>query len=79
MLTMVDIKYIKDLYDKKGLSLNEIARTTGHCFRTVRKYIDVDDWSKPVKSKRNRASQIEPYKAEINKWLEEDVNRQFNS
>lgn len=74
MLTMVDIKYIKDLYDKKGLSLNEIARTTGYCFRTVRKYIDVDDWSKPVEAKRKSDSQLDAYKAEINKWLEEDVN-----
>lgn len=73
MLTMVDIKYIKDLCDNKGLSLNEISRTTGHCFRTIQKYIDMDDWSKPVEAKRKKNSELEPYKAEINKWLEEDV------
>ena len=45
---MADIKYIKDLFKKKGLSLREIARVTGYNFRAVRKYIDKEDWSQPL-------------------------------
>ena len=43
MLTMTDIKYIKDLFKKKGLSLREITKVTGYNFRTVQKYIDQED------------------------------------
>jgi hypothetical protein len=43
MLTMANIKYIKDLSDKKGLSLREISRVTGFNFRTVQKYVDKND------------------------------------
>lgn len=73
MLTMVDIKYIKDLHDKKGLSLREIERTTGHCFRTVQKYVDMDDWSKPLAKARKKDSALDPFKPDINTWLLEDM------
>lgn len=42
MLTMTDIKYIKDLFEKKGLSLKEITKITGYNFGIVWKYIDKD-------------------------------------
>ena len=53
MLTMANIKYIKDLSDKKGLSLREISRVTGFNFRTVQKYVDKNDWSEPLTRKKN--------------------------
>jgi len=70
---MTDIKYIKDLFEKKGLSLREITRVTGHNFRTVRKYIDKEDWSQPLVN-RTRESLINKYKADIDEWLESDVD-----
>ena len=54
MLTMANIKYIKDLSDKKGLSLREISRVTGFNFRTVQKYVDKNDWSEPLTRKEQQ-------------------------
>ena len=70
---MTDIKYIKDLFEKKGLSLREITRVTGYNFRTVRKYIDKEDWSQPLVN-RTRESLINKYKTDIDEWLESDIN-----
>ncbi len=74
MLTMADIKYIKDLSEKKGLSLREISRTTGFNFRTVQKYVDKEDWSEPLIKRMVEESILDPYKKEIDEWLEADLN-----
>ena len=68
MLTMADIKYIKDLSDKKGLSLREISRTTGFNFRTVQKYVDREDWSEPLTRKKNCKSVLDSLKLLMNGW-----------
>ncbi len=73
MLTMTNIKYIRDLFEEKGLSLREIARVTGYNFRTVRKYVDKEDWSQPV-VKRVRQTLIDKYKDDIDEWLISDIN-----
>jgi len=64
MLTMTDIKYIKDLFKKKGLSLREITKVTGYNFRTVQKYIDQEDWSQTI-VKRSKEALINKFKADI--------------
>ena len=61
---MTDIKYIKDLFKKKGLSLREITKVTGYNFRTVQKYIDQEDWSQPT-VKRSKEALINKFKADI--------------
>ena len=48
MLRMTEVEYIKDLYEKEGLSLREIARRTHKDFRTVQKYAYRDNWNPPV-------------------------------
>lgn len=73
MLTMTDIKYIKDLFEKKGLSFREITRVTGYNFRTVQKYIDQEDWSQLVVN-RTREALIDKFKADIDEWLENDLS-----
>ena len=69
MLTMADIKYIKDLSDKKGLSLREISRTTGFNFRTVKKYVDQEDWSQSLIRKKAASYAIDSYMNKIDEWL----------
>lgn len=39
MLSMDDIKYIKRLHEKEGLSIREIMRRTGYHYETVTKYL----------------------------------------
>ena len=45
MLRMVQIQYIKDLYENEEKSLRDISRITGHSFETVQKYAQKDNWS----------------------------------
>ena len=71
---MANIKYIKDLSDKKGLSLREISRTTGFNFRTVQKYVDREDWSEPLTRKKNCKSVLDSFVKIIDEWLEADLN-----
>lgn len=42
MLSMDDIKYIKRLHEKEGLSIREIMRRTGYHYETVTKYLDME-------------------------------------
>lgn len=42
MLSRDDIKYIKRLYEREGVSIREIMRRTGYHYETVRKYLVPD-------------------------------------
>ena len=74
MLDMTHVEYIKNLYEKEGLSLREIARRTQHDFRTVQKYEQRGDWNPVVKPKMAEEDYpvLGPYIPVINGWLEED-------
>lgn len=70
---MAQINYIKDLYEKEGLSLREIARQTGKDFRTVRKYAYQENWNPPVKKlSAEEFPVMGEYIPVVNRWLEED-------
>ena len=47
MLSMDDIKYIRRLYEIEGVSIREIVKRTGYNYRTIRKYLDMDDFNEP--------------------------------
>ena len=74
MLRMAQANYIRDLYENEDLSLREIARKTGHDFRTVRKYATCDDWNEPAKLDIEPKSYpvLGPFIPIIDAWLEED-------
>jgi transposase len=71
---MVEVKYIKHLYENEGKSLRAIAKALHMNFRTVQKYAYRDDWSPPVEPKM--APTDYPVLGEhipiINEWLEAD-------
>ena len=72
MLTMDEINHIKYLRDRKGQSLREIARETGHAFETVKKYAEKQDFN-IARRKQRRKSKLDPYKAIIDEWLTNDL------
>jgi DNA-binding CsgD family transcriptional regulator len=45
MLTMAQVDSIREMFFEKGMSYAEIARTTGHDVKTVKKYIAMDDFN----------------------------------
>lgn len=73
MLTMEQVKFIKDLYEREGLSLRKIAKMTGHDFKTVKKYIDKDDWNDKPKQFTKSKSKLDPFKETIDLWLIQDL------
>ncbi len=61
MLSMPDIDAIRSM-DREGASVAEISRATGHDPKTVRKYVDMDDFSPEPLERRSRPSILDPYK-----------------
>ena len=51
MLTIAHIDYIRKMYFEKGLSYTEIENRTGHNYRTIKKYIELEDFNAPPKVK----------------------------
>ncbi len=67
MLTITQVNYIRKLYFDKGKSISEIENATGHNYRTIKKYIDCDDFNE-VKSKKivdSKADLIRPFVKEV--------------
>ena len=62
MLTMDDIKYIRRMHESEGVSIREIMRRTGYHYETVRKYLDMEDFNKPLNPPRELPSLLDPLK-----------------
>ena len=72
---MTEIDHIRDAYFNKGESISEIAKKFSKDRKTVRKYIQQDNFnvSLPAVGKESRAQpKLEPYIATVDGWLEED-------
>jgi transposase len=75
VLRMAQIANIKDLYEKEGMSLREIAKQTGKDFRTVQKYAYQEDWSPAAKVnlEPEKFPVLGEYIPAIDAWLEQDM------
>jgi len=73
MLRMEQVKDIKYLRERKGLSYRAIIKETGHAFETVKKYADQDDFNIEPKPRKKRKSKLEPYLETIKTWIEQDL------
>lgn len=71
MLTMSQINDIRDL-SQKGYSISKISSLTGLDRKTVRKYLNQDDFSPQPPVAKRRTSIVTPYLDIIKEWLEED-------
>lgn len=75
MLRMDDIHGIREMYYQKGMSISTIAEVTKKNWKTVKKYVDKEDFnsSPPVPvSDRIICPKLEPYKKTIDTWLEDE-------
>ena len=76
MFTMDQVHTIRELYYIQGLNLKEIAEKLNCDWRTVKKYVDQEDFSppKPVpESEVVHESKLDPYKPTIDRWLTDDT------
>lgn len=71
MLTMSQINDIRDL-SRKGYGISKISSLTGADRKTIRKYLEQDDFSPEPPVAKSRASIVTPYIDIITEWLEED-------
>ena len=76
MFTMDQIHRIRELFYEQGKNLTEIATIMDCDWRTVRKYVDMEDFSPPVPkpaSNEQHTSKLDPYKPIIDQWLMDDL------
>ena len=69
---MAQVNRIRELFFEKGLKYAEISRVTGFDVKTVKKYVNMDDFNQPPKVRKPRSSKLDPYKETIDAWLEDD-------
>ncbi|MFR8492326.1 MAG: hypothetical protein ACLVC1_01445 [Mediterraneibacter gnavus] len=75
MTTMDQIHRIRELYYEQDKNLNEIAIIMGCDWRTVRKYVDMEDFSCPPPTPASvevHESKLDPFKPLIDEWLRAD-------
>ena len=76
MLKMAQVHQVRELYFNQGKNLTQIAEEMDCDWRTVRKYVDQDDFSAkppvPASKMRKTESKLDPFKPTIDKWLNED-------
>ena len=72
MLTMADINNIRFQFYHEGLNISEISQKTGHDHKTIRKYLDLEDFNLKPPSISSRCTKLEPFMALIDSWLEAD-------
>lgn len=75
MTTMDQTHRIRELYYEQGKNLKEIATIMNCDWRTVRKYVNMEDFNCPapqMKSREDHESKLEPFKPLIDSWLEAD-------
>ena len=71
MLTMSQINDIRDL-SRMGYKISKISSLTGADRKTIRKYLEKDDFSPEPPVAKTRESIVTPYIDKITEWLEED-------
>jgi transposase len=72
---MEQVHHIRQQFYGQGKSISEIAVETGFNWKTVRKYVDMEDFNSPLPQKaseRRLCPKLEPYKQLIDQWLEAD-------
>lgn len=67
------VDYIKHLREEEDFSINEIAKKTGHNWRTVKKYADEDHFEKKLTFQKKGMMYEEGFGEIVDDWLEEDM------
>jgi len=67
---MTEVHDIRKLYFEKGQNITQIARETERDRKTIRMYLEKEDWNKAGLISLGKADfpKLDPYKAEIDSW-----------
>jgi transposase len=70
---MAEKEDIREKYFNKEQSISEIAQHSGKDRKTVRKYVNQENWNaQPSVPRKGRVSKLDPYKGTILQWIEDD-------
>lgn len=71
---MTQIHDIRKSYFEEGNSISQIAKKTGRDRKTIRHYLDKEDWNTVPPEAQQEAAypKLDDYKLEIDSWLTED-------
>jgi transposase len=71
---MTEVHNLRKLYYEEGKSITEISKETGRDRKTVRMYLEKEDWNetRPELLKGIEFPKLDPFKADIDAWLTED-------
>ena len=71
---MTEVHEIRRQYYEEGKSITEVSRQTGRDRKTVRMYLEKEDWNEgePGSIAEAEFPKLEPYKKDIDVWLTED-------
>ena len=72
---MANVQSIRAEYFSKGMRISEIAREHHMDRKTVRKFIEREDWNQSTQGATERSSILDQFKPIIDGWLEEDRRR----
>ena len=70
--TMDQIHTIRQLYYEQGLNLSQISEKLGLDWKTVRKYVDKEDFNLPEpagSASKQHTSKLDPFKKTIDSWI----------
>ena len=70
---MAQIQNIRFLKNHKDMSLRSIAKGTNHHFKTVKKYVEKEDFNLHAREKQHRKGKLDPFKQLIDQWLTDDL------
>ena len=73
--TMDQIHRIREMYYQQDKNISDIASETGFNWKTVKKYVDMEDFSSPPPKPELgiiHESKLDAYKALIDSWLMAD-------
>lgn len=73
MQSMSQINEIREAFEL-GKKVSQIAREFGIDEKTVRKYLKQQDFSPTIPVTEERESRLDPYKPQIQEWLDGDAN-----
>ena len=61
------------MYEIEGVSIREIMRRTGYHYKTIKKYLEMQDFNESHYSARDSTSLLDPLKPIIDEWLKNDL------
>lgn len=68
MFNMSQVNYIRDL-KQSGYRISEIEKITGSDHKTIKKYIEKEDFSPEVPLPTVHPSKLDPFKPIIDAWI----------